>query len=413
MRCRIAARASFTLLMGVAAVAAGYAQASQQDTITNGYAQRQQRMNDANKSFSDALGQTAGQYGATAPARQGGAPSRALSYVQWRDPAEGAFTVSLPKGWQISGGTARPSRLEPHYVIHAHSPSGGVQMFMDDPRIMMRQLPSQFYPREGQVIDAPAGAKLLVQNYRPAPQAAQEYILKSVCPSATQFRGGIIRDQTQDLGYKFNQIAQASGMQMRVDVGEEAFKCNDRVGYVYAITSQVVKPGGMVSIWFFYRIAGFLATSAESVQAADAMHAMLGSFQMNQQWLEQLAQESNDTARTVVAASNAITQSTIARAQQQDAQQKAQYEAWKKSSDASFAAGQKRERERMNTEGNGSDYNPQLNTKKVCDDMGHCDYWADANVTNYWFDCAGKDHPGSETGDPPPSSQSNCWHKGH
>lgn len=410
---RIPARVYFTLLIGMTAAATGFTQGSQQDTITSGYQQRQQRMNDANKGFSDALGQPASQNGATTPARPAGAPAHSLSYFQWRDPAEGAFTVSLPRGWQISGGTQRPSRLEPHYVIHAQSPSGGVQMFMDDPRIMMRQLPSQFYPREGLVIDAPAGAKLLVQNYRPAPQAAEEYILKSVCPSAAQFRGGIIRDQTQDLGYKFNQIAHASGMQMRVDVGEQAFRCNDRVGYVYAITSQVVKPGGMVSIWFFYRIAGFLATSAESMQAADAMHAMLGSFKMDQQWLQQLAQESNDTARTVVAASNAITQSTIARAQQQDADSKAQFAAWKKSSDASFAAGQKRERERMNTEGNGHDYNPQLNTKTVCDDVGHCDYWADANVTNLWFDCYGKDHPGPETGEPPPSSQSNCWHKGH
>jgi hypothetical protein len=412
MQRRILTKVFFIFLAGLTVMVV-YGQGSQQDAITSSYAQRQQRMNDMNKSFSDALGLPAQPGASTAQARAGGAPSRSLSYIQWRDPAEGAFTVSLPRGWQISGGTQRPSQLEPHYVIHAQSPSGGVSMFMDDPRLLMRQLPSQFYPREGQVISAPAGSHLLIQNYRPAPQAAQEYILKSVCPSATQFRGGLIRDQTQDLGYKFNLIARASGMQMRVDVGEQAFKCNDRVGYVYAITSQVVKPGGMVSIWFFYRIGGYLATSAESAQAAAAVQTMLTSFQMDQQWLERFAQESNDTARTVIAASNAITQSTIARAQQQDADEKARFAAWKKSNDETFNAGQKRERERMDTEGNGHDYNPQLNTKKVCDDMGHCDYWADANVTNWWFDCAGKDHPGSETGDPPPSSQSNCWHKGH
>jgi hypothetical protein len=268
--------------------------------------------------------------------------------------------------------------------------------------------------REGQVIPSPWGGKLLVQNYQPAPQAAQEYILKAVCPSATQFQGGIIRKQTQDLSYQFNAIAQAAGKQMRVDVGELSFKCGDRAGYVYAITSQVSQPGGMVSLWFFYRIAGFISTPAESAQAADAMHTMLGSFQMNQKWLQQLAQESNDTAGTVIAASNAITQSTIARAKQQDAESQSRFEAWRKSDQASFAASQRRERQNtgINNDANGHDYNAQLNQKTVCNSAGDCQP-VDANVTNWWFDCSGKAYAGPESGDSPPSSQSACWNKGH
>jgi hypothetical protein len=46
------------------------------------------------------------------------------SYVNWQDPAEGAFSVSLPQGWQISGGTVRTTRIEPHYVIHLRCVSG-------------------------------------------------------------------------------------------------------------------------------------------------------------------------------------------------------------------------------------------------------------------------------------------------
>jgi hypothetical protein len=345
-----------------------------------------------------------------------GAP--VLSYQQWRDPAEGAFTVSLPRGWQTSIGTQRTTRLEPHYVVRANSPTGGVQMFMDDPRIALRQIPNQFYPTEGQIIPAVAGAHLLVENYRPAPQAAEEYVLKALCPSATHFKGGPIPGQSRDLGNQFNQIAHASGMQMRVDVGEISFRCNERAGYVYAITSQVTQPGGSVSLWFFYRIAGYLATPAESSQAADAVDTMLASFQYNQLWLQHFAQESNDIAGNVIAASNAITKASIERAQQQQAQEQAEFEATRKRDNESFQAQQRREREANASssgsgDGNGHDYNPQLNTKTVCDDAGSCDYWADANVTNYWFDCAGKAHPGSESGDPPPSSESACWRKGH
>ena len=57
---------------------------------------------------------------------QGESPGRSNSYVQWQDPAEGAFSVTLPRSWQISGGTARTTRIEPHYVVRAQSADGGV-----------------------------------------------------------------------------------------------------------------------------------------------------------------------------------------------------------------------------------------------------------------------------------------------
>jgi hypothetical protein len=276
-------------------------------------------------------------------ARQQSGPARhSNSYAQWQDPAEGAFSVSLPRGWQLSGGTVRTTRIEPHYVVRAQSPDGGVQMFMDDPRIAVRQIPNlmtqQMGWREGQLIPSAWGGKMLLERYRPAPDAAADYVRKAYCASATQFQGGIIPGQTQDLNYQFGAIAQAEGKQIHADAGELSFRCGDRIGYVYAITLEAWQPGGSVSLWVVYRIAGYLASSAESAAAAAAMHAMLGTFQMNQQWLENFAREANDVAGNVIRESNAITQSTIERARQQDAQMQAQYEAWRRNSDASFHA---------------------------------------------------------------------------
>ncbi len=351
--------------------------------------------------------------------RQGGAAARSNAYAQWQDPAEGAFSVTLPRGWQITGGTQRTTRIEPHYVIHAQSPDGGVQMFMDDPRIAIRQVPNGMMGREGQAIPSAWGGKLLIQRYRPAPQAAQEYVQRAYCPSATQFQGGIIPGQTQDLNNQFGAIAQAEGKRIHVDVGELSFKCGDRVGYVYAITLQAWQPGGQVSLWLIYRIAGYLATTAQSAQAAAAMHTMLGSFQMNQQWLQNFARESNDTAGNVIRESNTVTQSTIARSKQQDAEAQSRFDSWKKNSDANFNAIQKTSRAITgagsygeSSSGNGHDYNAQLGTKTVCDDVGHCAP-VDASVTNWWFDCSGTPSAGSESGSAPSSSQSACWSKGH
>jgi hypothetical protein len=366
--------------------------------------------------------QSQGTYAGQAPAPHRTQTSRGSGLIPWQDPAEGAFSVSLPRNWQISGGTVRTTRIEPHYVIRADSPGGGVHMFMDDPQIAIRQIPNMMTQRmgmrEGQVIPSAWGGKLLLQRYHPAPQVAEEYARARVCPSqATDFHGGIIPGQTQDLNNEFGPIARAEGKQVHVDAGEVSFRCGGSIGYVYAITLQAWQQGGPVSLWVIYRIAGYLSSADESSAAASAMHAMLGSFQMNQQWLQNFAREANDTAGNVIRESNAITQTTIERARQQDAQMQANNEAWRKNSDANFNAIEHTNNaitgaNQTSTNGNGHDYNAQLGTKTVCDDVGHCQS-VDASVTNWYADCSGTFYPGAESGAAPPSSTSACWQKGH
>ncbi len=303
----------------------------------------------------------------------------------------------------------------------AHSRQMDSRRFMDDPRIAIRQVPNmttaRMGMREGQLIPAAWGGKVLLERYRPAPDAASDYVRKAICPSATQFQGGIISGQTLELNNQFGQIAQAEGKQIHVDAGEISFKCGDRLGYAYAITLQAWQPGAPVSLWLIYRVAGYLAQPAGSAAAAGAVHTMIGTFQMNQQWLANFARESNDIAGNVIRESNAITQTTIARAKQQDAQMEAQNAAWRKNSDVTFNAISGASHAIMggssaNNGENGHDYNTQLDTKTVCDDVGHCQS-VDASVTNWYSDCSGNFYPGSESGAAPPSSTSACWNKGH
>jgi len=351
-----------------------------------------------------------------APLPAGRASAGTQAYQTWQDPAEGAFTVSLPRGWRISGGTQRTTRIEPHYVIRAQSPTGGVELFMDDPRIAMREVPNMMTRRmgwrEGSMIPAGGGVRLLLERYQPAPQAAAQYVRDAVCPTATGFQGGIVIGQTADLNREFEPIARAEGKQIHADAGELAFQCGSQNGYVFAITVQAWQPGGPVSIWAIYRIAGFLTSKAESTAAADAIHTLLGSFQMNQQWLQGFARECNDVAGNVIRESNAITQSTIERSRQMEEQSKQQMANWKKNSDAAFQSFERHQREANGLgDSSGHDYNAILNQKTVCNTVGDCQT-VDASVTNWWFDCTGKAQPGPESGDAPPSSLSACWTKG-
>ena len=360
----------------------------------------------------------------TAPpaAQQSSAPAAGpLNFNRWQDPQEGAFSASLPRGWQVTGGTVRTTRVEPHYVIHAQSPDGGVQMFMDDPAIAIRQVPGgmtqQMGWREGQVIPSAWGGKILLARYQPAPALAEQYVRARFCSSATNFRGGIIPGQTQQLNQEMNAIAQAEGKQVRVDVGEVSFKCGAQDGYVYAITLLASQPGAPVSLWLVYRIAGYLSAPQQTASAAAAMHTLLGTFQMDQGWLQRFAQECGDTAGNVIRESNAVTQSTLERAREQDAAMAARNAAWKRNSDANFNAIEHAGHAITGSgsssgSGNGHDYNAQLGTKRVCDDMDRCQS-VDASVDVYYSDCSGSFYPGSSGGGPPPSGTSACWNKGH
>ena len=273
---------------------------------------------------------------------RGAAAIPAMQFQQWQDPAEGAFSVSLPAGWQVSGGTVRTTRIEAHYVVRAQSPDGGAQLFMDDPKIMMREVPNQATQmmgvRVGQVMPTGSGTNLVLEPYRAGAQFAAEYVQQSLCPGATAMHGGPLAAQTQALNVQFGPIAQAEGKTVHADAGDVSFKCGARIGYAYAVTVQAWQPGGPVSIWAVYRIAGYLANPADSAAAAAAVNQALGTFQMNQNWLQNYARECGDIAGNVIRESNAITQTTIQRSQQMQAQEESNYAAWKRNSDATSKA---------------------------------------------------------------------------
>jgi len=340
----------------------------------------------------------------------------ATSYLLWQDPAEGAFSVSLPMRWKISGGTVRSTRIEAHYVVRAESPDGGAKLFMDDPGIMMREVPNAATQmmglRVGQVMPAGSGTSLVVEPYLPGDQFAGEYVKQTLCPSATMMRGGPIPDQTQALNAQFAPIAQAAGKTLRANAGEVSFKCGTRAGYAYAITVQVFEPGGPVSVWAVYRVAGYLASPANTASAAKAINQMLGTFQMNQTWLQNYAKECGDTTGVVVRESNAVTQTTIEREREMNAAMQASIESSRRNSAAISNAAAGSSSSVPSSNANGHEYNAQLQTKKVCDDLDRCQT-VDADIANWWSDCSGTFHPGPDSGGPPPASQSACWSNGH
>jgi hypothetical protein len=347
-----------------------------------------------------------------------------LQFQNWQDPAEGAFFLQVPVGWGIAGGTQRNSKIEAHYTVRVQSPSGQTQIFMDDPRLVIRQFPNAGTQmlgwREGQMVQT-SGMNLLISRYVPADQAAAGYIQQYVCPSATNFRGGIIQGPTADLNRLMVPVAQAEGKQMRADVGELAFQCGAQEGYVYAVTVAGWMPDGSVGGWAFYRLEGFLTTPQEHRMAAAAMEVMQESFQMNPQWVQMFAQQAQDATGNVQRESNALTQASIDYSKQIQAVQEQNYAAWRRNQDTSFNAIRGANNAITNngagrSTGDGHDYNWVLGTKSVCNEYGEGCKTVDANVEGgkYFHDCKGNYVLGSPAGDPPPANLSACgWQQGH
>jgi hypothetical protein len=119
-------------------------------------------------------------------------PLPVVIFTSWRDPREGAFTLSVPQGWQVSGGAMRRSAVDITHVIRAGTPDGRVQIFINDADIVAHEVPNQLTAmaglREGQMTKGAWGGPVLLERYRNGPQFAEEYIRKKICPQAEYHR---------------------------------------------------------------------------------------------------------------------------------------------------------------------------------------------------------------------------------
>jgi hypothetical protein len=327
-------------------------------------------------------------------------------YAQWQDPAEGAFSVSLPEGWKIAGGTVRTTRTETQFVVNAQSPNGGVHLFLDDPRVLARQAAPGSSVYMSPVMPASSGANLPLVPYRPGNQFATLYVQQVLCPAATNLRGGPLTSQTEALT---RLLAGANEGTVHADAGEVSFRCGRNIGYVYAITVEAGEPGGAAPRWADYRLAGYLASATRAASAAEAINEALGTFRVSPSWLQSFTQENGDTAGKMIRVSDAISQSILDREQAMNAAlQVSLSDAHRELASLSGPVAGSRT---AGNPGNGHDYNAQLQTKVVCDELDRCQT-VSAIVENWYSDCSGRFYPGPASGGPPPASLSPCWSKG-
>jgi len=98
-------------------------------------------------------------------------------WVKWTDPIEGAFTIDVPAGWQVTGGTLRPTPLTRAAFIQARAADGsGSDFYRGREDSEFRRAPEllMMAPPEGSWYSP----GMMVMNFRTGEQYAREYGLK-------------------------------------------------------------------------------------------------------------------------------------------------------------------------------------------------------------------------------------------
>ena len=233
------------------------------------------------------------QGGSAAPGAPSANDARVLpvvTFVQWKDPREGAFTISVPQSWTVTGGTFRRSAVDITHAVRAHTADDRVQIFINDPDIVPREVPNQLTAmagqREGQVVQGAWGGPVLLARFQTGQQFAQTYVSQRVCRSAQFTGGGPLQRESNDMNTQIAPYARASGSRAQAAAGEVYFRCGDAYGYATA-TTLIAAPaqGPGVVMWFVYTVNGFTVKKAvDATFAMYVLHTMMSSVHVDAQW---------------------------------------------------------------------------------------------------------------------------------
>jgi len=332
-------------------------------------------------------------------------PPKMPELVRWTDPTERAFTVNVPRGWRITGGTHRNAPIDARNWVAAESPDGTIRVWVDDPNTLPRQAPHPAYYRmgwyEGRVVQAPAGP-LAIERFKTGAQFAQEFTAQKLCRNPRSLGLLDMRKATQEINSSIGAAAMRAGVQVQASAGDFTYRCGDKSGYTYTVTVQAWTTAQGPRTWAVYKLAGFLSDRAELDLARYVMNALVSSFTIDPAWQASYERQIQDTTEALMEISNRITQESIRRAQQSLQQNIAQVQRRQKEFDqinemrqSSFQRQQEsadRIRQRW------SDIT--LGQVHGCDDLGRCS--EQSNEYQYhWADKSGNVVGGPADGSPP------------
>ena len=340
----------------------------------------------------------------SAPAKQA-AGSGVPKMVVWQDPTEHAFTLQVPQGWQIGGGTHRNSPMDARGYVYAVSPDGKIRVWVNDPSVLPRQEPNSMYYSlgwyEGRTVRAPGGP-LFIERFRTGSQFAQELTSQRICRNLQTLSGFDLAREAQQMNAAMAPAAAQVGARIQASAGELIYRCGEQSGYTMAVT--LLAYGGPQSprIWTVEKVYGYLSNKSDMDVARYVMNTMIASFKVDPNWQAQYKRQIKDTTGALMAISNQITQQSIQLAQQslqqnmrQVQQRQQQFDQINQMRESSF-------KKQMDSQDQIRQRWSDITLGQIhgCDDNGNCSEQSNA-YQNHWVSPSGNVVPGPSDGSSP------------
>ncbi len=294
------------------------------------------------------LGGAAGSPAGAAPAGRAVAaapppvPAPSVTWVTYADPAEHAFTIQVPQGWNISGGSRRMSTIEIRSGVDARSPDGAIDLFYGDLNIPIFTVPSPMLAmaglRPGMIYNPGYGQQFVIMPYMNGENFAAQWGGKRVAGDCTGV--SLVRAQGRpDASRSIDMAYAQGGVQTSILAGEANFSCTAgggrADGYVFAATELVQTQTS--SLWDVKGFAGFVAPAARAGDASALLSHMVASFSIDPNWAAQQAQVTAQTNRIVEQTNQVVSNAIIQNGR-----------TLSEMSDRIFQAGQARSNEQFN-----------------------------------------------------------------
>ena len=223
----------------------------------------------------------------------GGAAHARLRYIRWTDPVEGMFSMEVPRGWAVEGGTHREAAIDVRPWIRVTSPDGQTEIFSGDPRIPTFTEPNDLMIMSGNVegtwYDPGYGTRMLVLYYRPGMDFLEYFMPQWL--GDCEILDGRNRQDIVEAEAGIRARWGLPGIQQD-DAAEAHIRCRgktgQRVGYVFVQTRRFQAYG--VSLWQVPRLMGYLAPSGKEALARQILAHMIRTTKLDLDWLRRQGQ---------------------------------------------------------------------------------------------------------------------------
>jgi hypothetical protein len=253
---------------------------------------------------------------AAPPMRAGAAAAPSTRWVTYTDPAEHAFSIQVPAGWSVAGGSRRMSAVEIRSGVETRSPDGSMILFYGDLNVPVFTVPSQMLAmagfRPGMVYSPGYGQQFLVMPYLSGENFAAQWGGRRVgnyCSGVSLLRAQPRPDASRGIDMAYAQM----GIRTSVQAGEASFSCTMAGGpadaYVFAGTELVQASAG--SMWDLKSFAGFVATAARAGAANMLLSHMVTSFAIDPNWAARQAQLTAQTTQIVTQTNQVVSNAII------------------------------------------------------------------------------------------------------